>query len=280
MQSNTVSKHCGGIIMKFLDNVVIITGAARGIGAACAWTFAKRGAIAVIVDIDGENGEKTASDIRAQSLKAISITTDISKSSEVSAMVELVLQKYKRIDILVNNAFFGGGYALITETSEEMWDRANAVNMKGSFLCAKMAAKTMIAQKSGKIINISSGAGIRGSLSQGVQYSASKAGIIGLTKGLAGDLAPFGINVNCIAPGLIQTKAILAASTSGWTQEKISRFIDVEVPMGRVGRPEDIAETVVFLASEAASYITGEIISVDGGALLNTVAKREALLGF
>ena len=107
-----------------------------------------------------------------------------------------------------------------------------------------------------------------------------KAGIIGLTKGLAGDLAPFGINVNCIAPGLIQTKAIEAASTSGWTQEKISRFIDVEVPMGRVGRPEDIAETVVFLASEAASYITGEVISVDGGALLNTVAKREALLGF
>lgn len=267
-------------MLEFEDKVAIITGAARGIGAACAWAFARRGAVAVIVDIDGEEGEKTASKIRAQELNTLAITADVSESAEVDAMVDQVRQKFGRIDILVNNAFFGGGYALVTETSEEMWDRANAVNMKGAFLCAKAVAKAMIAQRSGKIINISSGAGIRGSLALGVQYSASKAGLIGLTKGLAGDLASFGINVNCIAPGLIKTWKTedLSDRSSGWTLEKVERFIRVEVPLARVGQPEDIAETVVFLASDAASYIVEEVISVDGGASLNSVAKREALL--
>jgi NAD(P)-dependent dehydrogenase (short-subunit alcohol dehydrogenase family) len=262
--------------LQFKDKVAIITGAARGIGAGCAWAFARRGAIAVIADIDEEGGEKMASKIREKGLKALAITTDISEKTEVTALIDQVLQNFERIDILVNNAFFGGGYALITETSEEIWDRANAVNMKGTFLCSKAVAKVMIPQRFGKIINISSGAGLRGSLSNGVQYSASKAGIIGLTKGLAGDLAPFGINVNCIAPGLILTEKL--ETRSKWTPEKRERFIRVEVPVGRIGRPEDIAEVVVFLASDAASYIVGEVISVDGGASLNTVAKREALL--
>lgn len=264
--------------MEFEGKVAIITGGARGIGAACAWAFAKRGTVSVIVDIDGEENEKTASKIRMRGLKALAITADISNSTEVDAMTDQVLREFGRIDILINNAFFGGGYALVTETSEEMWDRANAVNMKGAFLCVKAAAKAMIAQRSGKIINISSLAGIKGSISLGVQYSASKAGIIGLTKGLAGDLAPFGINVNCIAPGVILTKTL--EKESGWTREKRERFITVEVPLGRLGRPEDIAEVAVFLASDAARYIVGQVIAVDGGALLNTVAKREALLGF
>jgi len=265
----------------FEGKVAIITGAARGIGKATAWAFARRGAAVAIVDINGEGAEKVASNIRSQGLKALAVTTDISESNTVDNMTNQVLQEFGRIDILVNNAYISGGPALITETSEETWDRVIAVNLKGYFNCAKAAARTMIAQRSGKIVNISSGAGVSGSLSSGVQYPASKAGIIGLTKGLAGELAPFGINVNCICPGLIKTRADEEMTDpGGWTPEKVESYIRVEVPLGRQGRPEDIAETVVFLSSEGASYIVGEVINVNGGDTLDSVAKRESLLGF
>lgn len=263
--------------MEFKGQIAIITGAARGIGNACAWAFVQRGAIPILVDIDGNENNKAVSKLQEQGLNALGITADISKNTNVEGMVHQVMDKYGRIDVLVNNAFFGGGYAPVTETSEEIWNRANDVNMKGAFLCAKAVAKVMINQQSGKIINISSLAGVVGSISLGIQYSASKAGIIGLTKGLAGELAPFGINVNCITPGVILTKSL--GEQSGWTQEKRERFIKSGVPIGRLGQPEDIAGVVVFLASKDASYIVGQVISVDGGALLNTVAKREALYG-
>ncbi|MFW9982932.1 MAG: SDR family NAD(P)-dependent oxidoreductase, partial [Candidatus Thorarchaeota archaeon] len=200
----------------------------------------------------------------------------------VEDLVEDVFKKFGRIDILVNNAYISGGYAIVTETSQETWDKVIAVNLTGAFHFAKAVAKKMIPQKYGKIINISSGAGTSGSLSSGVQYPASKAGLIGLTLGLAGDLAPFGINVNCITPGLIRTwkPEEMAEQATGWTLEKVERYIAVEVPLKRVGEPEDIAETVVFLASEGASYIVGAVINVDGGGVLDSVAKRESLLGF
>ncbi|MHA1935697.1 MAG: SDR family NAD(P)-dependent oxidoreductase [Candidatus Thorarchaeota archaeon] len=240
--------------MEFKEKVAIVTGAARGIGETTAWAFAKRGATSVIV----------------------------SKKEEVDAMVEKVFDEFGRIDVLVNNAYISGGYSIVTETSQETWDQVIAVNLTGSFNCAKAVAKKMIPQKSGKIVNISSGAGVNGSLSSGVQYPASKAGIIGLTLGLAGDLAPFGINVNCITPGLIRTwkPEEMAEQATGWTLEKVKRYIEVEVPLKRVGEPEDIAETVVFLSSDAASYIVGEVINVDGGGMIDSVAKRESLLGF
>lgn len=268
--------------MGFKNKVAIVTGSARGIGEATAWAFAKRGATAVIVDINGEGAEKVAADIRAKGHNAIAFTVDVSKKNDVEAMVEQVFEKYGHIDILVNNAFVSGGYAIVTETSDETWARVLAVNLTGYFNCAKAVAKKMIPQKSGKIVNISSGAGVSGSLSSGVQYPASKAGVIGLTKGLAGDLAPFGINVNCITPGLIKTWKPEEISTreGGWTLEKVERYIKVEVPLKRVGEPEDIAETVVFLASDGASYIVGEVINVDGGGMIDSVAKRESLLGF
>jgi len=272
----------GERILEFEDKVVIITGAARGIGAATAWAFAKRGAISIIVDIDGEGAERVAGEIRSQDLKAAAFKVDVSKTLEVDVMVEAIFNDFRRIDILVNNAYISGGYAIVTETTQEIWDRVLAVNLTGYFNCARAVARKMISQKSGKIINISSGAGINGSLSSGVQYPASKAGIIGLTKGLAGDLAPYGINVNCITPGLIRTwePDEMAERGTGWTLEKVERYVAVEVPLKRVGEPEDIAETVVFLASKAASYIVGEVINVDGGGMLDSVAKRESLLGF
>ena len=268
--------------MEFKDKVVIITGAARGIGEATAWAFAKRGAVAVIVDINEEGAKKVAADIQAKGYKAEAFAVDVSKVKDVDTMVESVVKEYKRIDILVNNAYISGGYSLVTETSQETWDSVIAVNLTGYFNCARAVAKKMVPQKSGKIVNISSGAGINGSLSSGVQYPASKAGIIGLTKGLAGDLAPFGINVNCITPGLIRTwePEEMAEQATGWTLEKVDRYVAVEVPLKRVGEPEDIAETVVFLSSDAASYIVGEVINVDGGGMLDSVAKRESLLGF
>ena len=268
--------------MEFKDKVAIVTGAARGIGATTAWAFAKRGATSVIVDINGEGAKKVAADIKAKGYNAIAYTADVSDSKAVNELVEDVFKKFGRVDILVNNAYISGGYAIVTETSQETWDKVIAVNLTGAFLFAKAVAKIMIPQKSGKIINISSGAGTNGSLSSGVQYPASKAGMIGLTLGLAGDLAPFGINVNCITPGLIRTwePEEMAKQATGWTLEKVESYINVEVPLKRVGEPEDIAETVVFLASEGASYIVGEVINVDGGGVLDSVAKRESLLGF
>ena len=268
--------------MDFKNKVAIVTGAARGIGETTAWAFAKRGATAVVVDINGDGAEKVAVDIRAKGFEAVAYTVDVSDRDAVDSMVEQVFNEYGSVDILVNNAYVSGGYALVTETSQETWDKVIAVNLTGAFHCAKAVAKKMIPQKSGKIINISSGAGINGSLSSGVQYPASKAGMIGLTKGLAGDLAPFGINVNCITPGLIRTWAPeeMATRATGWTLEKVERYVSVEVPLKRVGEPEDIAETVVFLASDAASYIVGEVINVDGGGMIDSVAKRESLLGF
>ena len=268
--------------VEFKDHVAIITGAARGIGEATAWAFARRGAISVIVDINTEGAEKVAAAIKEKGFNAEAYTVDVSENKAVTAMVEDVFKKHGRIDILVNNAYISGGYAIVTETSQETWDKVIAVNLTGTFNFARACAAKMIPKKYGKIINISSGAGTNGSLSSGVQYPASKAGIIGLTLGLAGDLAPFGINVNCITPGLIRTwePEEMAKQATGWTLEKVKSYINVEVPLKRVGEPEDIAETVVFLASKGASYIVGEVINVDGGGILDSVAKRESLLGF
>jgi 3-oxoacyl-[acyl-carrier protein] reductase len=265
--------------MDFKDQAVVITGAARGIGEATAWAFAKRGATAVIADINEEGAQKVVRNLEEKGYQAAACTVDVSNSVAVDAVFEDVLKRFGRIDVLVNNAYIGGGYRIVSETSQDTWDRVIAVNLTGYFNCARAAARSMIEQKSGKIVNISSGAGINGSLSAGVQYPASKAGIIGLTKGLAGDLAPYGINVNCITPGLIQTWQPGQLS-SGWTDEKVKRYVEVEVPLRRVGRPEEIAEVVVFLASDAANYIVGEVINVDGGGMLDSVAKRESLLGF
>lgn len=259
-----------------------MTGAARGIGEATAWAFARRGATVIIVDINGEGAEKAASGIKAKGFSAFAYETDVSDVKAVDSVVEDVFKKFGRIDILVNNAYISGGYALVTETSQETWDSVIAVNLTGAFNFARACARKMVPAKYGKIVNISSGAGINGSLSSGVQYPASKAGMIGLTKGLAADLAPFGINVNCITPGLIKTwePEEMAKQATGWTLEKVKRYIDVEVPLKRVGEPEDIAETVVFLSSDLASYIVGEVVNVDGGGMLDSVAKRESLLGF
>jgi 3-oxoacyl-[acyl-carrier protein] reductase len=192
-------------------------------------------------------------------------------------MVQEVVSRFGRVDMLVNNAYISGGYAPVPDTPDDVWNRVLAVNLSGYFYCARAVARVMMAQGGGAMVNLSSGAGIRGSISAGVQYSASKAGIIGLTKGLAADLAPHGIRVNCVAPGLIDTGLGATDRWTGWTRAEVERYASRDVALGRVGQPEDIAEVVVFLLSDAAGFMTGEILSVDGGASLAHKRKKEIM---
>jgi NAD(P)-dependent dehydrogenase (short-subunit alcohol dehydrogenase family) len=255
--------------------VAIVTGAARGIGRATALALARQGAQVAAVDIDAAGGQQTAADVQRSGTTALAIAIDVADSAQVNTMVEQVVTQLGRVDFLVNNAYISGGYAPVPETTDEVWQRVIAVNLTGYFNCARAAARVMIAQGGGAMVNLSSGAGLRGSISAGVQYSASKAGIIGLTKGLAADLAPQGIRVNCIAPGLIDTGLGAPDRWSGWTRAEVERYAQRDIALGRVGAPEDIADVVVFLLSDAARFMTGEVIVVDGGAGLAHKRKKE-----
>jgi NAD(P)-dependent dehydrogenase (short-subunit alcohol dehydrogenase family) len=257
------------------EKVAIVTGAARGIGQATALALARQGASVAVIDIDAAGGQQTAAAVQQLGVAAVAMAIDVAEAAQVNAMVEQVVTRLGRVDYLVNNAYISGGYAPVAETTDEVWNRVIAVNLTGYFNCARAAARVMIAQGGGAMVNLSSGAGLRGSISAGVQYSASKAGIIGLTKGLAADLAPQGIRVNCIAPGLIDTGLGAPDRWSGWTRAEVERYAQRDIALGRAGEPEDIADVVVFLLSDAARYMTGEVIVVDGGASLAHKRKKE-----
>ena len=244
-------------MLDFKDKVAIVTGAARGIGEATAWAFANRGAIAVIVDINGEGAEKVVSDIKGKGLNAIAYTVDVSDVKAVDAMVEDVFKKYGRIDVLVNNAYISGGYALVTETTQETWDSVITVNLTGAFNFARACAKKMVPAKYGKIVNTAS-IGALGNVGQ-ANYSASKAGVMGLTRTLALEFARYNIAVNCVSPGATETQM-----TAG-IPEDIRKFIEGKIPFRRFAKPEEIAQAHAFLASDHASYITGQTLFVDGG---------------
>jgi len=243
--------------MVLKDKVSIITGGARGIGKEIALRFAQEGAKIVICDINEEELAKAKADLQNFDKNVSTFKVDVSNYKEVEKMVADVLESYKRIDILVNNAGITRD-ALILRMEEEDWDKVIAVNLKGVFNCTKLVAKVMLKQREGRIINISSIIGIIGNAGQ-TNYSASKAGIIGFTKSVAKELASRGINVNAIAPGFIQTEM-----TDRLPQEIKEKMLE-RIPMGRFGTPKDIAEVALFLASPASSYITGQVIVVDGG---------------
>lgn len=257
----------------FDGKVAVVTGAARGIGKATALALAKQGAGVAIVDIQDEAGKQTAAEVQQLGVATLAIRTDVADPAQVNTMVEQVRQRLGRVDMLVNNAYISGGYAPVPETTDAVWNRVLAVNLTGYFNCARAVSKVMMAQGGGAMVNLASGAGLRGSISAGVQYSASKAGIIGLTKGLAADLAPHGIRVNCIAPGVIDTG--LGAPDTGWTRAELERYARRDVALGRVGQAEDIADVIVFLLSDASRFMTGEVIVVDGGASLAHRRKKE-----
>jgi len=244
--------------MAMTDRVAIVTGAATGIGKAAAEELASRGAHAVIADIDTKGGEAAAAELRAKGLAASYLRLDIGKVDDIRRGVREAVERFSRIDILVNNA---GLYSTvpIPEMSEAEWDRVVGVNLKGTFFLSKEVLAHMVGRRYGKIVNIASLAGKRGGVTSGVNYGASKAGVISLTKYLATYAAPYGINVNAVVPGFAETKMFRMNSP-----EKIEALLKT-IPLGRVAKPEELAKVIAFLASDDASYVTGEIMDVNGG---------------
>ena len=243
--------------MRLKDKVALITGGGSGIGAAVARRFAQEGAKIAIGDVDVEGAEKVAAEIKDAGGEALICKADVRKRDEVEAMVDHVLREYGRLDILINNAGVTRD-SLCARMSEEDWNFVVDVNLKGTFLCSKAAFRPMRKQRYGKIVNTASVA-VRGNVGQ-VNYSASKAGIIGLTRTLALEFARAGICVNCIAPGFIETPM-----TEG-LPEKVKEEALKRIPLGRIGRPEEVANLHLFLASPESDYITGQVFFIDGGA--------------
>jgi 3-oxoacyl-[acyl-carrier protein] reductase len=248
--------------VRLKDRVAIVTGAARGIGKAIAWTFAREGAKLALVDVEKEKLETLQEQIRGQGSEALALSCDVSKAFQVKQMVDHVKRTYGRIDILVNNAgIIRRG--TIESVTEEDWDRVMEVNLKGPFNCSKAVVETMKGQGYGRIVNVSSIAGKMGDITSAPGYGPSKAGLDALTKTLARQLAAYGIHVNGVAPHAIETEM-----SAEWPPEKRKAIVDA-IPLKRLGKPEDVAEAVLFLASDTAAFITGEIIDVNGGFLMD-----------
>lgn len=244
------------------NKVAMVTGARRGMGRSHALALAGQGAKVVITDIDLAQCELVANEIRSAGGEAASFKLDVSSKADVNKVFDQVMAKYGRLDILVNNAGIYEPHPFL-EMTEEEWDRTIDINLKGEFLCAQRAAKEMAKNRWGRIINIASIAsgGVGVGIAGGAHYTASKGGIIGMSETLAVELAPLGITVNVIGPGAIDTPMVGAASLS----KEVVEAMLAGVPMKRMGRPEEVAAAVVFLASEEASYVTGAALYVDGG---------------
>jgi 3-oxoacyl-[acyl-carrier protein] reductase len=243
--------------LKLSGKVALVTGAAQGIGRAIALLLARNGADIVVSDINLEKAEETAKEIRAIGPRAMAVKVDVANLGDVERMVEGILEKLAKIDILVNNAGITRD-KLVLRMTEEDWDAVLGVNLKGTFNCTKAVLRHMGKQRSGKIVNIASVVGEMGNAGQ-ANYSASKAGVIGLTKTIAREYAQRGINVNAIAPGYIETPMTDALP------EKAKEELKKLIPMERLGKPEDVAEAVLFLVSEESSYVTGQVLNVNGG---------------
>ena len=238
----------------------LVTGAARGIGRAVAEHLANKGADLAICDLNEEWLADTAEAIRAKGRKVECLAADVSKSEDVSRVVDKVVETMGGIDILVNNAGITKD-GLMVRMSEEDWDAVISVNLRGTFLLTKAAARPMMKKRSGAIVNIASIIGLIGNAGQ-CNYAASKAGVIALTKSAAKELAGRGVRVNAIAPGFIESKMTEVLS------EDVQNSMLAAIPMKRFGKPEDIARAVGFLAGEASSYITGQVLTVSGGMVM------------
>jgi 3-oxoacyl-[acyl-carrier protein] reductase len=243
--------------VRLKGKVALVTGAAQGIGKAVALVRARNGADIVVSDINLEKAEETVKEIESIGPRAMAVKVDVANLDHVEQMVGTILEKFGKIDILVNNAGVTRD-KLILRMTEEDWDLVLNVNLKGTFNCTKAVVRHMAKQRSGKVVNIASVVGEMGNAGQ-VNYSASKAGVIGLTKTMAREFAQRGINVNAIAPGYIETP--MTEVLADKVKEELKRLI----PMERLGKPEDVAEAVLFLVSEESNYITGHILNVNGG---------------
>lgn len=236
----------------------LVTGAGRGIGRAIAISLAKKG-FTVVVNYNGskDRAEETVEEIKSAGGNAEAYKCNVSSYSETQEMINYIIKEYGSLDVLVNNAGITRD-GLLLKMSEEDYDAVLSINLKGAFNCIKHVTRQMLKQKSGRIINISSVVGVSGNAGQ-VNYSASKAGIIGITKSTAKELGSRGITVNAIAPGFIETEM------TGVLSEEVRKNMVGNIPLGRAGQAEDVAALAAFLASDEAAYITGQVINVDGG---------------
>jgi 3-oxoacyl-[acyl-carrier protein] reductase len=247
--------------MNLSNRVALVTGSGRGIGRAIALKLADLGADIIINDIEGSTGApEVVEQVESKGRKSIFIPADISVADDASKLVQKAIEAFSKIDILVNNAGITRD-KLIMRMSEDEWDQVLNINLKGAFLCTREALKHMIRQRWGRIVNIASIVGLMGNGSQ-ANYSASKAGIIALTKSTAKEAASRGITANAVAPGFIDTEMTSALKA------EVREAYEKQIPVGRYGTPEDIAYAVSFLASEEAGYITGQVLSVNGGMLM------------
>lgn len=247
--------------MNLTDKVALVTGASGGIGRSVSIALAKAGAD-VVINYSGNlaKAEEVQKEVEALGRRAMVIKADISSADEVSAMMKAAVKSFGKIDILVNNAGITRDGSLLM-MKEEDWDAVLNTNLKGVFLCTKTAAKLMLKKKYGRIINIASVVGLIGNAGQ-ANYSAAKAGVIGLTKTSARELAARNITVNAVAPGFIQTKM------TDVLPEEVKASMLSQIPLARLGTPDEVADAVLFLASDRASYITGQVISVNGGMVM------------
>lgn len=248
--------------MKYQGQIAIVTGGGNGIGKAIALSLARAGGRVAVWDVNEGNAVNTATEIEACAEGAIASRVDVSCGRDVKTATDRVLERWGRIDILVNNA----GICDVTpieKITEEQWDRIMSVNLKGTFLCSQAVMPTMQKQKGGRIINMGSISGKIGGIAAGAHYAASKAAVICFTKSLARAMAPYNVTVNAIAPGVIETDMTHAITGGDWDS-----YLST-IPLKRLGTVKDIANVVRFLASDDAAYLTGEIIDVNGGQLMD-----------
>ncbi|HGJ64892.1 TPA: 3-oxoacyl-[acyl-carrier-protein] reductase [bacterium] len=246
--------------MELKGKVAVITGSARGIGKSIAKKLGQNGATVVISDLAIADVSATVDELRGEGIDAFPVEVNVTNMASVEAMFDKVMEQFGKVDILVNNAGITRD-ALLVRMDESDWDSVLAVNLKGTFNCTKCVAKIMMKQRNGKIVNIASVMGLIGNVGQ-ANYSASKAGVIGLTKSAAKELGRRNINVNAVAPGFIQTKM-----TEVLPEKEKEKILEL-IPLGCIGYPEDVADAVVFLVSDSARYITGQVIQIDGGMVM------------